>query len=213
MTTKTATPECILHRYREKDLVVDYYSNFIDEETSYQIFETILETVDEKGLWAHEHATKKGELSKRRNKCVFGDSDLERYRFVYQGKEVRTVIHPWSEMPILKELRDMITKISGQEYHVCFVQLYNDGRTGIEKHVDKEMMPGTIISSLSVGATRTMRFEHPSTEQIVDLPLETGSLCLMRPPTNDKWLHSILKDETETARMSLIFRNVANMKG
>jgi alkylated DNA repair dioxygenase AlkB len=68
---------------------------------------------------------------------------------------------------------------------------------------------GTIITSISLGTPRIMRFEKD--DKIIDLLLESGSLCLIMPPTNNYWLHSIPKDTSLTPRISLIFRNCEGM--
>ena len=74
------------------------------------------------------------------------------------------------------------------------------------------MDPNVIISSVSLGTTRIMRFESINSidgqKKIIDIPLNSGTLCLIKPHTNNKWLHSIEKDNSTTIRISLIFRLV-----
>ncbi len=70
------------------------------------------------------------------------------------------------------------------------------------------MIHGSVITSLSLGQTRTMRFENNN--KIIDIILKNGSLCCIYPPTNDKWLHSIPLDNSQKPRMSLIFRRYQN---
>jgi alpha-ketoglutarate-dependent dioxygenase alkB family protein 2 len=122
-------------------------------------------------------------------------------------------VRPWSDMPILKLFEQMIEKETGQAYHTCVLQLYPDGNSGIKPHRDKEMSPETIVASLSLGCTRTMRFEKSgscSTEQKIDILLSPGTLCLINPPTNNYWLHSIPVSpdlSINTPRISLVYRN------
>jgi alkylated DNA repair dioxygenase AlkB len=67
------------------------------------------------------------------------------------------------------------------------------------------MKPGTIIASVSLGTTRVMTFENKS--GLHAIPLVSGSLCLIMPPTNDKWSHSIALDKRcQGGRISIIFR-------
>ncbi len=162
------------------------------------------------GRFKRTHVNKDGAPSKRRNKIIYGDEDFPSYSFIYQGKTVATRVNPWSALPILRTIRDKITELTGETYHVCVIQLYNNGAVGIDPHRDKEMMPGTIIASVSLGETRVMRFERGGYEMI-DIPLTAGTLCLLQPPTNDYWLHSIPRDSTVAPRISLVFRNCKNM--
>ncbi len=147
---------------------------------------------------------------KKRNKIIYGDPALPSYDVTYLGKTFTTHVIPWSSMSLLESLSTALTETTGQVYHVCVVQLYNNGEVGINPHRDKEMAAGTIITSLSLGATRTMAFERRGHGSI-EIPLAAGDLCLLNPPTNDHWLHSIPKDDTTMPRISLVFRNCENM--
>jgi hypothetical protein len=63
----------------------------------------------------------------------------------------------------------------------------------------------TIIASVSLGTTRVMMFENKSGSHAISLI--PGSLCLIMPPTNDKWTHSIAIDKRcVEGRISIIFR-------
>ena len=194
-------------QYINDKLCIDIYDNFITPAASKSTQDAILRY----GKFKHAHITKAGAPSKRRNKIIYGDEDFPYYKFTYMGKEICTKIHPWTDLPVLKEIRNEITDLTSQDYHVCVVQLYNNGEVGIDPHKDKEMMPGTIIASVSLGETRTMQFDRAGFGS-VNMPLSAGSLCLLQPPTNDSWLHSIPKDSTVNPRISLVFRNCENMR-
>ena len=151
----------------------------------------------------HGAKTAKGAPSKKRNKTIYGE--LSEYKFVYMGKTVVTPIRPWSSFPELKELERRIGARTGQACKTCVIQIYNSGAVGIKPHRDKEMVFGDIIASISLGVPRIMRFERSGWES-KDILLPKGSLCLIKPPTNDVWLHSIPCDESTSPRISLIFR-------
>ena len=190
-------------QYKNEDLDIRLFPYFISGDEPMLIYNYILNNAK----FAYSHYTQKGILSKRKNKAVYGS--IPYYVATYQGNTVHTPVNSWDELPYLKQLSLELTKITGQEYHVCVIQLYNSGEVGINPHRDKEMKHGTIITSLSLGTGRIMRFEKNG--KIVDIPLNPGALCLIMPPTNDTWLHSIPKDETTTPRISLIFRNCEGM--
>ena len=193
--------------YTNEKFHIDIYENFITDKSATALQYAIMRY----GKFKHAHTTKTGALSRRRNKIIYGDEDFPYYSFAYMGKEVYTKIHPWTDLPPLKEIRNALCKLTGQAYHVCVIQLYNNGKVCIDPHRDKEMTPGTIIASVSLGETRTMRFERRGAVAI-DISLPAGSLCLLQPPTNDHWLHSIPRDDTVTPRISLVFRNCENMR-
>jgi alkylated DNA repair dioxygenase AlkB len=194
-------------QYKGDKLCIDIYENFITTAAAAAAMTAIMKY----GTFRHPHMTKAGTPSKRRNKIIYGDEDVPYYKFTYMNKDVFTRINSWTSLPILRSIRDKIKELTGQHYHVCVVQLYNCGEVGIDPHRDKEMEPGTIIASLSLGETRIMRFSKAGYET-VDIALPAGTLCLMNPPTNDYWLHSIPKDKTTAPRISLVFRNCEKMR-
>jgi alkylated DNA repair dioxygenase AlkB len=181
-------------------LSIDLYHSFISDNSCKKLQESIMTY----GKFPHPHITKKGILSKRRNKIIYGDIPF--YKINYKGIEINTKVYPWSDLPVLQTIRDKITELTGQSYEVCVIQLYNSGEVGIDPHRDKEMKSGTIIASLSLGTTRIMRFDRG--HQHLEIELSAGTLCLLQPPTNDYWLHSIPKDSSTGTRLSLVFRHV-----
>ena len=193
--------------YSDDQLCIQIYKNYISEASSKVLFKTLFT----KGKWVRSHITEKGEWSKRRNKIIYADDDLDGYTINYQGEEIRTSTNSWSDMPVLDELRDLVSQTSGgQYYHSGIVQMYNNGHVGIQPHKDKEVSRKTIIASVSIGITRTIVFSRAG-YQSIEIPLESGCLCLMMPPTNDFWLHSIPTNPSITGkRMSIVFRNSQN---
>jgi len=120
----------------------------------------------------------------RRTSILFGNENLI-YSVTYQG----------------------ITK---QSYTVCVIQRYPNGKIGINPHRDKEMVLGTRICGLSLGAKRIIQFTRLNNDP-VSISLLAGSLYCMNPPTNQKWLHSIIKEpHIKEIRYSLTFRDYRN---
>lgn len=153
--------------------------------------------------------------SQKRGAKIYGNPGLT-YVTEYGGYGTRPKVRserqpePWSAVPGLAELRDEISRITGAIYTVCIIQCYPNGRVGIKPHRDKEMVPGTTIAGLSVGATRRMVLEptwRAKGEEPFFFNLPSGSLYVLHPPTNDNWLHSIATDGTAEPRYSLTFRN------
>ncbi len=53
----------------------------------------------------------------------------------------------------------------------------------------------------------TLNMGKYGSSPILKKSLENGSLCVIQPPTNDFFTHSIKKDESKNVRLSLTFRN------
>lgn len=192
--------------YTCTDLEIHVYRQYLSVDSCKYLFNTIFH----KGHWLRAHITEKGEWSKRRNKIIYGDSNLQSYSIIYQGETLKTHITSWDLLPEIRHVTSFVEHTTDQVYQTAIVQLYNNGYVGINPHKDKEVTKGTIISSLSLGVPRTMLFTRNG-YPTVEILLRDGDLCLIMPPTNDKWLHSIPTDPRITGkRMSLVFRNSKN---
>lgn len=180
---------------------IDIYSSYLSQSESNELFRKIIQNPIH---FKNSTLTKAGIPSKKRNKTIYGS--LDKYTIVYKGKTIHTPILPWEVFPELLILAKRIQETTSQSYTTCVIQIYNSGSVGIKPHRDKEMKYGTNIASISLGETRSMYFERYGYEQL-DIPLDAGDLCIIKPPTNDYWLHSIPTDSTKNTRISLIFRN------
>jgi alkylated DNA repair dioxygenase AlkB len=192
-------PEVI--QYTSVDLSVDFYPEFLSEEEADTWLLTLSELIPIKPN------------QKIRNTLLFGDEGIT-YTTTYFGTTRNTVPIPWNELPGLEELKQRVESVTKQKYTVCAIQCYANGGVGINPHRDKEMVRGTQIAGLSIGQERTIRFNRPlyykSTEDAyppINIPLPSGSLYVMKGLTNQKWLHSIVKDDSLSVRYSLTFRN------
>jgi alkylated DNA repair dioxygenase AlkB len=178
--------------YFDVDFHVDVYNNLLTEELSVMWFGYL------EKLFVDDN-------DKRRKSVLFGEKGLI-YTVTYRGTVSHTEALPWDTVPVLNYLKNLVEKITGQQYSVCVIQRYPNGKIGINPHRDKEMVQGTRICGLSLGAERTISFTR--CQKKIDIPLPSGSLYVMNHPTNQKWLHSIVKDASiKTPRLSLTFRD------
>lgn len=142
----------------------------------------------------------------RRTSVIFGDKG-KKYVVNFMHSTRITECLPWESIPSLSDLKGLIEATTGQKYTVCVIQRYPSGLVGIAPHRDKEMIEGTMIVGLSLGATRTLSFSSFG-QYSISMPLPSGSLYVMNHPTNQYWLHSIVPDPNiTTSRISLTFRN------
>lgn len=178
-------------QYTDNDLDVDLYPHLLTPELAKKWYDYI------DSIFLKES---------RRTSLLFGDPGLV-YSVTYQGVTSNTLALEWNNLPALYELKSLIENITGQKYTVCAIQHYPTGNVGIGPHRDKEMVSGTRICGVSLGATRTIQFTRAN-HQPKSIPLLSGSLYCMNPPTNQKWLHSIIKESRiKQSRYSLTFRD------
>jgi len=180
-------------------LNIDFYTNFLTKEEADSLYIKALQSIP-------------GKLPNlKRANTTFGDDGLEyEVTFGGYGNVPKNTVHrktrPWNQLPGLWNAKEKVEEATGEVYNFCVVQYYPCGKVGINPHRDREMVPGTTIAGLSLGTTRTLRMSR--FDDMVELELNHNSLYVLNPPTNDKWMHSIPKDTTTKARISLTFRNV-----
>lgn len=147
----------------------------------------------------------------RRANITFADKGLV-YKVVFRDNTVYRKTFEWKLMPILSKIKKRVEKHTGLTFNFCAVMKYPHGNVIINKHQDKEMVPGTTIAGVSVGETRTIRFTaNYWTKTGIDIDLLHGGIYIMHPPTNDKWFHEMVRNgKAVGCRYSLTFRNVPN---
>ena len=178
--------------FKNDKLEIDFYENFISEKEAKILLKELAMIISPVG-------------NKRVCK-LFGNEDIV-YTVTYFGKTSTKTVYPWFES--LLKIRDKISAETGEKYTVCAIQMYPNGNVGINPHRDKEMIKGTMICGLSIGSTRTLSMTKgfAKTKEI-DIKLNSGSLYILKPPTNDIWAHCIKKDlKSSGVRYSLTFRN------
>jgi alkylated DNA repair dioxygenase AlkB len=117
---------------------------------------------------------------------------------------------PWT--PTLLDLRRRLEAATDARFNSVLLNYYRDGRDSMGWHADNEPELGAApaIASLSLGASRRFRLRpyrggltHPS----FSLDLPTGSLLLMRGPTQQHWQHELPKTARPVGpRLNLTFR-------
>ncbi|ACU62499.1 alpha-ketoglutarate-dependent dioxygenase AlkB [Chitinophaga pinensis] len=113
--------------------------------------------------------------------------------------------------PELQEIVTAITATLGFTPNNCLINYYPDGKSKMGYHADQTdiLEAGTGIAIVSVGETRTLRFKNiQDPTELVDFPLNAGSLIYMTQAVQDEWLHAIPAADTGQGRMSLTFRSI-----
>jgi len=185
---------------KSQQINIDIYENFISESLS----DGLMDYLVQHAKWRDPFITKSGKTYCKRNKSIYGS--ISKYNIVYRGMPITTNVHNWDHISYLKDISQCVEQLTKEQYNTVTLQYYPNENVGIQPHRDKEVSSKDLIVSLSVGDTRIMRFERNGIKY--DIPLPKGSLCVINPPTNDKWLHSIVcESEHKAPRISIVFRN------
>ena len=118
---------------------------------------------------------------------------------------------PLAWTPTLVLLRSQLRAEFGIDFNSVLANRYRDGRDSMGWHADDEAELGVepIIASISLGATRQMRFRSRAAgaRGSVALALEHGSLLWMAGGTQQHYQHAINKTRaTVGERINLTFR-------
>lgn len=119
----------------------------------------------------------------------------------------------------------------GQELNHCLIQRYRGGEDYISEHTDKtlDIMRGSKIVNVSLGATRVMRFRRKRDRELSEreytrLAMSNNSVVILGWETNRSWTHGIHKDKRmeflkrpdelieNGERISLTFRQVGTYR-
>ncbi|MEB3243538.1 MAG: alpha-ketoglutarate-dependent dioxygenase AlkB [Cyanobacteriota bacterium] len=141
--------------------------------------------------------------------CWMGDPGC-RYR--YSG--LLEAPYPWT--PELGRLRHLLEEHLGAPFNSLLLNRYRDGRDRMGWHADdeRELKAGHPIASLSLGATRALRFRpRPAAEAAsgdpLTVPLRHGDLLVMAAPTQAHWQHALpARLKVNEERFNLTFRQI-----
>jgi hypothetical protein len=116
------------------------------------------------------------------------------------------VARPWT--PTLLEIKGRIEAVQGQ-YNYCLLNRYRSGQDSMGMHADNEPGMGSVIGSLSLGATRTFRIKHNKTKETMSFPVGHGTLIIMAGTMQQFWKHEIPKTKQEVEeRINLTYRQI-----
>ena len=123
---------------------------------------------------------------------------------------------PYPYCPLFLNLFSKLQSAIGPEFtqanYSCLVTLYENGNVGIPPHSDNELeiVPGSKIYTVSVGAERTLRFvNNTGSLAETDVTIPDGSVYSMDADSQSVWRHSLVVDRSVTApRVSFTFRHM-----
>lgn len=118
---------------------------------------------------------------------------------------------PWSDL--LREIKRRVEDCTEERFNSVFLNLYRDHNDSMGFHSDdeRELGPEPSIASVTFGATRTFVMKHKKNAELAPakIPLEAGSVLLMKGATQRFWKHGILKQMRPCGpRVNLTFRTI-----
>ncbi|MEO8762956.1 MAG: alpha-ketoglutarate-dependent dioxygenase AlkB [Ginsengibacter sp.] len=134
----------------------------------------------------------------------YGDKD-KTYRF--SGNTMTTL--PWtSDLLFVKE---KVEKEAGVIFNSVLLNLYRTGKDSVGWHRDNEKEFGInpVIASVSFGETRPFQLRYKFNKEVnkITIPLNHGSLLIMKDETQHYWEHQIPKTTRSISpRINLTFR-------
>lgn len=188
-------------RLNMPDAEVIYYPNFIETPRATELVDILRQSLS----WRKEQITLYGKtFDVPRLQAWYGD---EKAAYEYSGMTMQ----PQSWTRELLELKQVCEQVTQTQFNSVLANLYRDGGDGVGRHADdeKELGHNPVIASLSFGETRNLDFYHNQSAQKLRLPLESGSLLVMRGGTQDNWQHGVAKSKKPlNARINLTFRSI-----
>jgi len=177
------------------------YRSFYGTSRAQQLFQQLLRQID----WQQERLFIYGRwCNVPRLMCWYGDEGAD-YR--YSGVRHRPT--PW--LPVLTQLKQELEAACQCSFNSVMANLYRNGQDSMGCHADdeKELGENPVIASLSLGASRTLRFKHVDRGAKMDIDLENGDLLLMAGCIQQHWRHELPKTrKPKSARINLTFRKI-----
>jgi alkylated DNA repair dioxygenase AlkB len=134
----------------------------------------------------------------------------------YTYSRIRLEPLPWTDL--LTSIRRQVEITAQSEFNSVLLNYYRDHRDSMGMHSDDEPELGSrpAIASVSLGHERTFILKHRTRKELerVTLPLESGSLLLMKGDTQRHWKHGIDKERRPCGpRINLTFRQILRKPG
>jgi len=176
-----------------------YYSNFLTEDESSDLFSFLRTNVDWQQQYAKfpTHNTPLPRLTQ-----WYGDLP-----YFYSG-----ILNPPKEMPEeIFRLKQKIEDACHINLNSVLLNFYRNGNDSVSFHRDNEkgMGENPTVASVSLGAERLFRIKHLVSSKTSDLFLENGSLLVMGNQSQIKYAHTLPKTKENVGeRINLTFRKM-----
>ena len=155
-----------------------------------------------------------------RTMFFLGDDHIKTYSY----SRLTFPVQPWSNnTDLYKEIEKIrericndttLQRITGValQYDSCLLNFYRNGHDKIDPHSDREALgPMNAVVTISLGGTRKFVFKSVTKGANgrylkIETNLNNGDLVLMAGRCQELWTHSIPRQDTDNARISLTYR-------
>ena len=170
-------------------------------------YSTMLRKLIDQTIWRQEAVRIYGKVHQQpRLVAWYGDPGKQ---YDYSGISLTPL--PWTDL--LREIKRRIEDCTESTFNSVFLNLYRDHNDSMGFHSDdeRELGPEPTIASLTFGATRTFVLKHKKDAYLPPkrIPLEAGTVLLMKGQTQKFWKHGIMKQTQPCGpRVNLTFRTI-----
>jgi alkylated DNA repair dioxygenase AlkB len=121
---------------------------------------------------------------------------------------------PWTDT--ISAIKKAAEDVSGQKWNMAHIIFYQGKESHMGFHSDTplDMIPGSTIGIVSLGASRTMRFysKNKAANEQADFQMNHNSLFIMDDRANVECVHGILRNNNRAPRIAIVFRNILMKK-
>jgi alkylated DNA repair dioxygenase AlkB len=139
-----------------------------------------------------------------RTQAWFGDPGCD-----YHYSKLHIIALPWPNL--LSRLRAKLLNDHQIDTNSVLVNRYADGHDCMGWHSDDEpeIVSGSAIASVTLGAGRDFVVRHKQTKTKVNFALRSGDLLIMHPGMQQHWQHALPKRlKVVEPRINFTFRNI-----
>ncbi|WP_353145824.1 alpha-ketoglutarate-dependent dioxygenase AlkB [Chryseobacterium sp.] len=185
--------------------LLEYTEHFLPENEASELEELLMNTVP----W------------KQRTQKMYDKMVITPRLTAWYGDEGKTyqlggtsfIANSW--LPALWDIKQCIEKSTGYQFNSVLLNLYRDKNDSVAWHRDKENELGNrpVIASASLGQVRNFEFRKlDNHSNKYSLPLQHGSLLIMKGDLQMNWEHRIAKSALSMKpRINMTFRLVKSV--
>lgn len=178
-----------------------FLKNFLDADRSNELMRVLESSLN----WKEEKVRIFGKwIMQPRKVAWYGDPGTD---YTYSGLKHSPDV--WTKE--LLSLKSMVEEKLSESFNSVLANLYRNERDSNGWHSDneKELGENPVIASLSFGETREFLMRHKQKDFKLKIPLETGSLLVMKGGTQAFWKHTLPKRTRRLGpRINLTFRKI-----
>lgn len=191
--------------YQFPEELLDYTEHFLPEDKASSLEKKLIDNVPWKQRTQKKYDK---DVITPRLTAWYGDDEKS---YHLGGNEFS--VNAWT--PELLSLKYKIEKLTGYQFNSALLNFYRDGNDSVAWHRDKESELGNrpVIASVSLGEVRNFDFRNKDNHRNkYSLPLQHGSLLIMKGDLQTNWEHRIAKSSRPMQpRVNLTFRNIREL--